>query len=291
LELSRGRLFVDGTFGRGGHTRKILDGLSADAQLIAIDRDPEAAAVAEALCLEDSRLKFFHSNFSELQTILEQQGLLGTVDGLLLDLGVSSPQLDDASRGFSFRSDGPLDMRMDPTSGESAAQWLQHVDETELANIIFKYGEERMSRRVARRIVQQREKQAIETTAELASLVATVVRRNDGKHPATRTFQAIRIAVNGELDAVDAVLESAWKMLAPGGRLVVISFHSLEDRLVKQFFKGDAGVQVPRRMPVPDAVAKKQWRPDRKAIKSSAQELERNPRARSAVMRVGEKIG
>lgn len=289
LQLERGGLFVDGTFGRGGHTRKILGVLPSESRLIAVDRDPEAAAVAEALCLKDSRINFFRSNFSELKNILEEQDLLGKVDGLLLDLGVSSPQLDDAVRGFSFRNDGPLDMRMDPDSGESAAQWLSHVGETDLANVIYKFGDERLSRRIARRIVEARDKQPLETTAQLASLVATVVRRNDGKHPATRTFQAIRIAVNGELDALDALLKDAWDILSDEGRLVVVSFHSLEDRLVKQFFRGDDGVRLPRRLPAPTGLNQRRWRANRKAVKASDAELAANPRARSAVMRVAEK--
>ncbi|XP_076037927.1 ribosomal RNA small subunit methyltransferase H [Oratosquilla oratoria] len=289
MQLERGSLFVDGTFGRGGHTRKILQAMPAQAQLIAVDRDPEAAAVAEALCLKDSRINFFRRNFSELKTILDEQGLLGQVDGLLLDLGVSSPQLDDAARGFSFRNDGPLDMRMDPDTGESAAQWLAHVDETELANVIYKYGDERLSRRIARRIVEARVNAPLETTAQLASLVATVVRRNDGKHPATRTFQAIRIAVNGELDALDTVLQDAWDMLSADGRLVIVSFHSLEDRLVKQFFRGDEANKRPRRLPLPSGLEQNRWRASRKAVKASEAELAHNPRARSAVMRVAEK--
>lgn len=289
LQLERGGLFVDGTFGRGGHTRKILGALPSEARLIAVDRDPEAAAVAEALCLKDSRIIFFRSNFSALKNILEEQDLLGKVDGLLLDLGVSSPQLDDAARGFSFRHDGPLDMRMDPDSGESAAQWLSHVDETDLANVIYKFGDERLSRRIARRIVEARDKQLLETTAQLASLVATVVRRNDGKHPATRTFQAIRIAVNGELDALDTLLKDAWDILSDEGRLVIVSFHSLEDRLVKQFLRGDDGVRLPRRLPAPAGVDQRRWRANRKAVKASEAELAVNPRARSAVMRVAEK--
>lgn len=290
LQVSKGGLFIDGTFGRGGHSRKILAELPSNARLMAVDRDPDAAAVAESLCLRDSRVTFFRRNFAELKSIVEEQGLLGQVDGLLLDLGVSSPQLDNPQRGFSFRSDGPLDMRMDPHSGESARDWLSSVDETDLANIIYKYGDERLSRRIARRIVEARNKQPIDTTAQLASLVATVVRRNDGKHPATRTFQAIRIAVNGELDALDAVLNDAWEMLSDGGRLVIVSFHSLEDRLVKQFFRGDDGLKLPRRLPVPRSVKPCKWRAKRKAIKASDAELLANPRARSAVMRVAEKI-
>ncbi len=289
MQLDRGSLFVDGTFGRGGHSRKILERLDDSAQLIAIDRDPQAAEVAEALCLKDSRLKFFRRNFSALKDILEERGLLGTVDALLLDLGVSSPQLDDPLRGFSFRNDGPLDMRMDPQSGESAAEWLAHVDQEELANTIYKYGDERLSRRIARRIVEARDKQPLVTTAQLASLVATVVRRSDGKHPATRTFQAIRIAVNGELDALEAVLRDAWEMLAPDGRLVIVSFHSLEDRLVKQFLRGDCKQRLPRRLPPPTGSDERQWQASRKAVKASEDELQRNPRARSAVMRVAEK--
>jgi len=290
LQLQQGRVFVDGTFGRGGHTRRILSQLPADAQLLAVDRDPEAAIVARALCAEDARLQFYQRNFSELKAILAERDQLGAVDGILLDLGVSSPQLDDAQRGFSFNRDGPLDMRMDPSSGESAQVWLADIDETELANVIYTYGNERLSRRIARRIVETRQKQPIETTAQLASIVAGVVKRGDGKHPATRTFQAIRIAVNRELDSLQQVLDDAWQLLSEDGRLVIVSFHSLEDRLVKQFFRGDAAVRnLPRRLPSPVAEAPMQWRANRRGVRASAEELDRNPRARSAVMRVGEK--
>lgn len=290
LQLDRGSVFVDGTFGRGGHSQLILRGLPAAGRLLAVDRDPEAAEVAKALCIKDSRINFVRRNFSELRDILEQKDLLGQVDGLLLDLGVSSPQLDDPLRGFSFRNDGPLDMRMDPLSGEAASEWLARVDETELANVIYSYGDERLSRRIARRIVESRAKQSIDTTAQLASIVASVVKRNDGKHPATRTFQAIRIAVNGELDALHAVLQAAWEILSPDGRLVIVSFHSLEDRLVKQFFRGNDKAKHPRRLPPPPGAVQQLWRAGRKAVKASEAELEANPRARSAVMRVAEKI-
>ncbi|MCK5886431.1 MAG: 16S rRNA (cytosine(1402)-N(4))-methyltransferase RsmH, partial [Alcanivorax sp.] len=218
--------FVDATFGRGGHSRLILGKLGQDGQLLGIDKDPEAIAVARELASGDSRFQWYHGSFAELDLALERQGW-SQVDGVLMDLGVSSPQLDDASRGFSFMRDGPLDMRMNPQQEPSAAQWLAEADEREIADVIWRYGEERFSRRIARLVVERRQEQPIETTRQLAELVAEAVpKKEKHKHPATRAFQAIRIFINRELEDLEAGLAAAVDRLAPGGRLVVISFHS-----------------------------------------------------------------
>ncbi len=279
--------YVDGTFGRGGHSRLILQTLGAQGRLTAFDRDPEAVAVAQQW--QDARFGIRHATFSELGQLPE-----ASVQGVLLDLGISSPQIDDAQRGFSFRHDGPLDMRMDPSSGVSVSNWLLTAEEDELAQIIRDYGEERFAKPIARAIVARvRSGGAIAGTAELAALVASVVRTRDGaQHPATRTFQALRIFINAELQQVEQTLDAAMRVLAPGGRLVVISFHSLEDRIVKQFMQALAKEQVDR--------ADMGWMLRQGAeaqlplkllgrIKPSEEEVAANPRARSAVMRVAER--
>ncbi|WP_226597642.1 16S rRNA (cytosine(1402)-N(4))-methyltransferase RsmH [Marinobacter nauticus] len=282
--------YVDATFGRGGHSRLILGKLGQDGQLLGIDKDPEAIAVAGELASEDSRFQWYHGSFAELDLALERQGW-SQVDGVLMDLGVSSPQLDDASRGFSFMRDGPLDMRMNPQQEPSAAQWLAEADEREIADVIWRYGEERFSRRIARLVVERRQEQPIETTRQLAELVAEAVpKKEKHKHPATRAFQAIRIFINRELEDLEAGLAAAVDRLAPGGRLVVISFHSLEDRLVKRFMRDLArGPKLPKGIPVTAEQEKSGFQLIGKASKANEQEITENVRARSAVMRVLER--
>jgi len=282
--------YVDATFGRGGHSRLILSQLAADGQLLGIDKDPQAIETARELAGTDQRFSWYHGSFAELNQALEQQSW-PQVNGVLMDLGVSSPQLDDASRGFSFMREGPLDMRMNPEQAPSAAQWLATADEKDIANVIFHYGEERFSRRIARLVVERRQEEPIETTRQLASLVAEAVpKKEKHKHPATRTFQAIRIFINRELEDLESGLKAAVQRLAPGGRLVVISFHSLEDRLVKRFMRDLArGPKIPKGVPVTADQEESGYRLIGKASKASEQEIDENVRARSAVMRVLER--
>ena len=286
--------YVDGTFGRGGHSRAILDRLGEDGRLLALDRDPEAANWAKAHFANDKRFQFAGRPFSMLEQSVTEQGWQQSVDGILLDLGVSSPQLDDAERGFSFRKDGPLDMRMDISQGESAAQWLASVDEKELTRVLKVYGEERFAKRIARAVVRNREEQPLKTTGQLAKLVADAVpTREQKKDPATRSFQAIRIAVNHELDELESVLPQCVRSLVAGGRMAVISFHSLEDRMVKRFV---ANLEKPSDLP-PDLPLTEDMLPQPimhrvgKAIKAGDEECEQNPRARSAVLRISERTG
>lgn len=291
LNLAADATVVDVTYGRGGHSAAILARLGASGRLIVMDRDPEAIAHARRALGRDERVTICHSNYDGLAELARREGVFGSVDGLLADLGVSSPQLDQSGRGFSFREDGPLDMRMDPTRGESAADWLARVDEDELARVIREYGEERYARRIARTIVKEREQQAIEGTARLAALVASAAGRSSDKiHPATRTFQAIRIRVNDELDALDRMLEQGLDVLAPGGRFVVISFHSLEDRRVKQAWAGASKPPAAsRRHPVAPAFQAR-LRQIGKLVRPDENECRANPRARSARMRVAERL-
>ncbi|MDX1443169.1 MAG: 16S rRNA (cytosine(1402)-N(4))-methyltransferase RsmH [Gammaproteobacteria bacterium] len=290
LAIKPGGLYVDGTFGRGGHSRRILEELDESGRLIAFDKDPQAIETAEREFGGDARFRIVHGSFTMLQQVIEQEGLMHAVDGVLLDLGVSSPQLDDATRGFSFMHAGPLDMRMNTAAGETAAEWLARAPEEEMSLVLRDYGEEKFHRRIARAIVEQRKDKPLETTQELVALIdAAVPRKDKFKHPATRSFQAIRIHINRELDDLDAVLEQAMNVLAPQGRLSIISFHSLEDRRVKRFIRDNSRPpQVPRHLPAPDVTPplKKLG----KAIRAGKQELEANPRARSAVLRVAEKV-
>jgi 16S rRNA (cytosine1402-N4)-methyltransferase len=286
-------VYVDATFGRGGHSARILARLAAAGRLLAIDKDPEAIRFARERFAAEPRLQIEHGSFAQLRRLVEQRGWLGQVSGVLLDLGVSSPQLDDPQRGFSFTHDGPLDMRMDPSRGESAADWINRASEQELADVIYRYGEERFSRRMARAIVAQREQAPITTTARLAGIIAAANPRwEKGKNPATRAFQAIRIHINRELEEVEQCLDQALEVLTPGGRLVVISFHSLEDRMVKRFIrrhvKGDE--HLPAEVPVTDAMLQRRLKSAGKAVKAGQEELSRNPRARSAVMRTAIKL-
>jgi len=288
LRVAGNGRYLDGTFGRGGHARGVLEQLGPGGRLLLMDKDPEAIAVAESTFGTDPRVTIRRGSFADLGTWdLAREGL----DGVLLDLGVSSPQLDVAERGFSFAKDGPLDMRMDPDSGESAAQWLARADEREIADVLFTYGEERQSRRIARTIVQRRAAQPLERTAQLADLIASVMPRGDSKiHPATRSFQAIRIFINRELADLETGLDAAHACLKPGGRLAVISFHSLEDRIVKQFIARHAKAPpTNRRMPVV-APFVPTLRAIGDATKADTAELAANPRARSAVLRVAEKL-
>jgi 16S rRNA (cytosine1402-N4)-methyltransferase len=294
LAVKPGGIYVDGTFGRGGHGRAILQQLGASGALLAFDRDWDAIHCAEAVELtKDRRFELIQERFSQLQRTVADKDWLGKVDGVLLDVGVSSPQLDDAQRGFSFQKDGPLDMRMDKRMGLSAAQWLAQVSEQELAGVLFEYGEEKFARRIAAAIVQTRLTAPLLTTRQLAELIErTAPVREKNKHPATRSFQAIRIAINGELDELKDGLEQAVTVLKPGGRLVVIAFHSLEDRIVKRFFRDEAGGGYrPGKLPVPEAARHKtRLKKIGKALQASAAEVDCNPRARSAVMRVAERI-
>ncbi len=287
--------YVDATFGRGGHSRLILSRLSEHGRLVALDRDPAAVVAGEAIA--DRRFCIRHGSFAHLQQIVQQLGI-AKIDGVLLDLGVSSPQLEEVSRGFSFRSGGPLDMRMDTTSGQTAAEWLAAVAEDQLERVIKEYGEERFARQIARAIVIARARQPIVTTSQLAEIVSAVVRtrqRESIRHPATRTFQAIRIFLNRELEELSLVLPQCVALLNPGGRLVVISFHSLEDRMVKQFMRKAASTdELPRGVPLREKdvqrLSKQTLRVIGRAIRPGELEVAENARARSAVMRVAEKV-
>ena len=285
--------YVDGTFGRGGHSRLILESLGEAGLLMGIDKDPRACESGAALMAEDQRFQMRKGSFAELDELLECAGWHEGVDGVLLDLGVSSPQLDEAERGFSFLRDGDLDMRMDTESGQSAAQWLAEAEESDIARVLKVYGEERFAKRIARAIVEARAEQPITRTLQLAKIVAEANPSwEKHKHPATRAFQAIRIYINNELGDLERLLEKVVERLRPGGRLVVISFHSLEDRIVKRFMRRQAqGESVPAYLPVTDDQVGRTMRLVGKAVKPSEQEVTANPRARSAVMRVAEKLG
>lgn len=294
LNVRPGGIYVDCTYGRGGHSRALLGRLDDSARLVVVDRDPEAVAHAERSLGDDPRVSIRRASFAEIGSLAEDLGITGRVSGLLLDLGVSSPQLDSPERGFSFREDGPLDMRMDPDSGESAASWLARAGEAEIARVIRDYGEERFARRIARSIVMARTEQPIESTAELAELVDRALGargRERDRHPATRTFQGIRIHVNAELDNLERVLESGIEVLEPGGRFVVISFHSLEDRRVKRAFAHAAKPPpASRRLPPGHEAFRPRLRRIGGLIRPDEAEAEINPRARSARMRVAERI-
>lgn len=292
LSLKTDGSYIDATFGRGGHSREILRQLGPAGRLLVFDKDPQAIETAHALAREDSRVSVRHGAFSTLQSVAESEGMLGKTAGVLFDLGVSSPQLDDAGRGFSFMRDGPLDMRMDPSTGISAEQWINTATQQEIADVLYQFGEERHSRRMARAIVDHRQEQRISRTGQLAEIIkqANPAWEKD-KHPATRAFQGIRIFINGEFDELEKGLEQALAVLAVGGRLVVISFHSLEDRIVKKFIalqtKGD---NFPRDLPVTQEMLNPTLKSIGKSQRPTAEEIQRNPRARSAVMRVAEKI-
>lgn len=290
LNLQPDGCYIDGTYGRGGHCGLILQQLGAEGRVIAIDQDAEAIADGRARFANEPRLSLHHDNFESLARVAEEHGVAGGVDGVLLDLGVSSPQLDVAARGFSFAGDGALDMRMDTGSGHSAAQWIATVDEQDLATVLREYGEERYAKRIAKAIVMARDVTPFSSTLQLANIIKEAHPRWDHhRHPATRSFQAIRIFINRELDVLHSALEHSVQVLRPGGRLAVISFHSLEDRIVKRFLRGDHLRQdVPRHLPAPE----QSFNPMRTLKKSvpSKTEITMNPRSRSAVLRVGERL-
>lgn len=285
-------VYVDATFGRGGHSRDILERLSENGRLFALDQDPAAVEAGKELAARDHRFTIAQASFSNLEQFCGSQGICGKVSGILLDIGVSSPQLDDAGRGFSFQHDGPLDMRMNPQSGQSAAEWLNSAKESEIVDVLKRYGEERFARRIARAIVGSRAEQPIVTTGRLAEIVKQAHPRWErDKHPATRVFQGIRIYVNRELEALGQVLEQSLPVLRIGGRLVVISFHSLEDKIVKKFMslqtKGD---DFPRHLPIPHSQLQPTLKRIGKAVRPDDHEVKINPRSRSAIMRVAERI-
>ncbi|AJR07426.1 16S rRNA (cytosine(1402)-N(4))-methyltransferase [Photobacterium gaetbulicola] len=297
LAIKPDGIYIDGTFGRGGHSRLILSQLGENGRLYSIDRDPQA--IAEAQKIDDPRFTIIHGPFSGMEKYMEERDLIGRVDGVLLDLGVSSPQLDDAERGFSFMRDGPLDMRMDPTSGISAADWLAEAEADDIAWVLKEFGEERFAKRIARGIVAYREdpeNEPLTRTTQLAKLIADVSPFKDKhKHPATRSFQAIRIYINSELEEIETALKGAVNILATGGRLSVISFHSLEDRMVKRFIrKQSKGPEVPAGLPLTEeqikALGSADLKPVGKAIKPSKNEVSDNARSRSSVLRLAERL-
>ncbi|WP_428607969.1 16S rRNA (cytosine(1402)-N(4))-methyltransferase RsmH [Sedimenticola sp.] len=291
LNITPDGIYVDGTFGRGGHSQAILQALGEAGRLLAIDKDPDAIACARSLFAGDDRFSIKQGSFARLEQFVEEAGYAGRVGGVLLDLGVSSPQLDRAERGFSFLNDGPLDMRMDNSSGVSAADWLRTVEVDELAHVFKTYGEERFAKRIARALVEARAEHLIETTRQLAEIVAAANPAwEKGKHPATRCFQAIRIHINRELDDLKDCLDQSLRVLVPGGRLAVISFHSLEDRIVKRFMRdAERGDRFPAGIPVTEQQRNSRVALIGKAVKASRREVEVNPRARSAVLRVAER--
>lgn len=295
LSIKNDGVYIDATFGRGGHSAEILKQLGPDGSLLLIDKDPLAIAHAKNHYKDDARISVWQGSFKDFPDALQAAGF-EKADGLLLDLGVSSPQLDDASRGFSFMRDGELDMRMNPDEGLSAADWLNKAAEEDIANVIYQYGDERFSRRIARTLVEKRAETPISTTLQLAEIIASCIpmkmqRKEPGKHPATRSFQAIRIFINRELEDLIDCLDGSKEFLANKGRLVVISFHSLEDRIVKRFLKAQSNVpQLPRGLPImQNEFDKPMFKSIGKAIKPSLDEIKANVRSRSAIMRIGEK--
>jgi len=292
LNIQPSGVYIDGTFGRGGHAGAILDKLSGDGRLFATDKDPQALQEAKKNFGQDQRFEIEQGSFAMLKELAERHHITGKVNGILLDLGVSSPQLDDPARGFSFRNEGPLDMRMDPEHGMSAARWVATASEQEIAQVLKEYGEERFAKRIAGAIVKVRKESPIETTTRLAAIVKEANPAwEKNKDPATRSFQAIRIFINRELDDLKEFLEQSLEILAPGGRLAIISFHSLEDRLVKRFMRKHAkGDEFPLDLPVTQSQLKPRLREVGKAIMPGEDEVNENPRARSAVLRVAEKL-
>lgn len=293
LNLRPAGFYIDCTFGRGGHSEAILQRLGNDGRLLAIDRDPDAIQSVSPRLLHDSRFRLVPGTFSQLGYLLEETVMGTKVDGVLFDLGVSSPQFDNPNRGFSFQRDGVLDMRMNPAdSNQSAAEWLNSAEETEIANVLFRYGEERNARRIAAKIARERLQKPINSTVQLAELVKSVCPHagRKEKHPATKTFQAIRIFINKELEELEKALSQVINILNPGGRLLVISFHSLEDRIVKRFIRNESrGNFFPPEIPVSQEMIRSRLTAIGKAIRPTPAEIESNPRARSAVLRIAER--
>jgi len=292
LVLDSQGTYVDGTFGRGGHSAAVLEKLGEQGCLLAIDRDPTAISYGAEQFGSEPRIEFVHAEFSSLKSVILERNLAGNLSGVLLDLGVSSPQLDEADRGFSFMREGPLDMRMNNSSGMTAAEWLNSAKDSEITEVLKVYGEERFAKRIARGIVEARAEKPLATTKELAKVIKSAVPVFDkGKHPATRSFQAIRIFINGELDELETTLSDVVELLAPQGRLVVISFHSLEDRIVKRFMR-DASrpPRLPKEIPVTGQQTKTPMRLVGKPVHAGKAEIEANPRSRSAIMRVAERV-
>lgn len=294
LVIVPGGIYVDATFGRGSHSKAILDALNPQGRLIAFDKDPEAVAYAQQHFAHDKRFSIVHTSFAQLQPVLDKLDLVGKINGILFDLGVSSPQLDNPARGFSFSQSGQLDMRMDTTQGIDAMTWLAAIDEKKLADVLWQYGEEKASRRIARAIVTARAETPIVTTAQLAAIISRVMpksKKPGEKHPATRSFQAIRIAINQELTDLESGLAQALEVLTIHGRLAVISFHSLEDRIVKLFVRyHEKGEELPRGLPVKYQQTLSKLKAIGKPIKPSLHETNLNPRARSAILRIAEKL-
>ena len=292
LAIKPDGIYLDGTFGRGGHSEAILNKLGEKGRLLAIDQDPQAIEAAQKKFAGDPRFEIVHGNFEELETIVSSRGLMQKIDGILLDIGVSSPQLDDASRGFSFIKSGPLDMRMNPHAGQSAAEWLAEVDEYDLVTVLMRFGEEKFARRIANAIVEERKETVINDTVQLANIIeAAKPVKEKNKHAATKSFQAIRIYINRELEVLEHVLQAALNVLSVKGRLTVISFHSLEDRMVKRLFRDvSRGPQVPKEIPIMSKDLEQPYKLIGKAIKAGKQELQENPRARSSVLRVLERV-
>ncbi len=289
LAIKNNGLYIDATFGRGGHTQGILDQLGNDGKVIAFDQDITAIDYAQQH-FNDARLEVIHSPFSDMRTILSKKNQLGKINGILMDLGVSSPQLDNAERGFSFNADGPLDMRMNQTTGISASEWLATTNETEIANVIYQFGEERRSRHIASAIKRFQAETPLETTLQLANIVASVVKTKKNKHPATRTFQAIRIFINQELKQLSDTLEQTLDILAPKGRLSIITFHSIEDRIVKQFIqKKSKQRQLPKGLPIMNNETEKMPLKDLGKSFASTKEIDNSRRSRSAILRIAEK--
>jgi 16S rRNA (cytosine1402-N4)-methyltransferase len=293
LHLQPNGIYVDATFGRGGHSRAILAQLNPSGRLISIDRDPQAIAVAQALAAQDSRCSVFHADFAQLANLIQDLNLTGKINGLLFDLGVSSPQLEQCERGFSFMRDGPLDMRMDNSQGQTASAWLNNVSLTELTKVLKDYGEERYAKRIAQAIIKYRLSNSLNSSLQLANIIAQAHPAWEvGQHPATRSFQAIRIFINQELEQLQIALNDSPNLLAVHGRLVVISFHSLEDRLVKRFIRqtSTAAANIPNYIPITAQEFKPQLKSLGKPIRPTTSEIKHNPRARSAILRAAEKL-
>lgn len=294
LNISLKGKYIDCTFGRGGHSKGILGQLGDEGRLLAFDRDLAAVnSIYADEMRKDQRFTLHHGCFSELESVVNRFGWQGKVDGVLMDLGVSSPQLDDSERGFSFLRNGPLDMRMDDSNGISAAEWLEQVEEKKLVKVLFEYGEERFARRIAKAVIERRKQSPLQATRDLANLIKNVVpKREKHKHPATRSFQAIRIEINNELEEIKQGLQQAVNVLNPGGRLVVISFHSLEDRIVKRFIRSESGRKFnPGKIPIKEVdIEQGILKTVGKAVKAGSKELQHNPRARSAVMRIASRV-